>query len=376
MVTDNEEKQPNSSATSLAASLVEPDFQGLANILATKLQGFTVGYSFVVSYKGQYKTTRAGGQARQLQDPPTRSFTMYDKYSTASVSKTITAAALIKQLSIMPGGISNLDKPIWPYLPSHWALGANIKTITFKQLLTHSSGFRYTLPNIGDGDDYATLKKLFAYGIILSNKYPSYNNRNYAILRLIIPKLANYSIAPVTSTYPPILAALENVQAVQFANAYKDYCRKTIFNYMGTTTGQQIDCVNADTYPGACYAFPKGSEKGVIPGDLTLSSAAQGWVLNTSQVADFFSTLHYTTSILPATLSNLMRDQKCGYDARAKTNDNVGYYWKNGIYNFGSNTGYRSLIIGFDDGIQISIMTNSRIVLENLAIAAHQEWYK
>lgn len=106
-----------------------------------------------------------------MQNSPARAMTMYEKYDIASVSKTIMATALIKKMSELPGGMSNLNLPVWKHLPAHWSFGANFKTITFRQLLTHTSGIRYSIDGSAEGDDYQTLKKLAASGISLSKKY-------------------------------------------------------------------------------------------------------------------------------------------------------------------------------------------------------------
>ncbi len=358
------------------------DFQKLADTLASRLNGNSAGYSLIISYKGQYKTSRSGGQSRRMQDLPVQPFTMYDKYSIASVSKTISVVALIKKLSELPGGISNLDALVWTWLPSHWQMGMNIKTITFRQLLTHTSGFRYDPDpaSTKNGDDYQTLKNLVAAGINLGDKTPSYNNRNFALLRLIIPKMAGYNIIPISNNMQPaMLTVLENTQAIQFANAYKDYCRQVIFNKLGTTATQTIDCINTDANPRLCYVFPVNGSKGYFSGkDASLSSGAQGWVLTTMQINDFFTRLQYSQDLLPTNLSTMMRDKLLGYDRNGITSDGITYYWKNGIYDFGKGGvlgSYRSLIIGFSDDIQITVMTNSPINLQNAAILAQQDWH-
>jgi hypothetical protein len=376
-----ENNLPEAASAIAPPGAVLPNFQKLADTLAFRLKNNCVGYSLIVSYKGQYQTSRSGGQCRRVQDAPAQPFTMFTKYSIASVSKTITATALIKKMSELPGGTSNLDAPIWTYLPSHWQLGKNIKTITFRQLLTHTSGFRYD-PNpfsTQNGDDYQTLKNLVFAGINLVDKTPSYNNRNFAILRLIIPKMAQYSIITIApNTLPAIIQVMELAQAQECADGYKDYCRQTIFNKLGTTATQTIDCVNTDANPGLCYLFPLTNGAGYFSGgDASLSSGAQGWVLNTFQINDFFTSLQYTQNLLPYSLSALMRDQLLGYDKNGVTNDGISFYWKNGVYDFGNPVGasYRSLIIGFGDDVQITIMSNSGINLQNAAILAHQDWH-
>ncbi len=361
--------------TSTASRLSDGDFQELADTLEHRLKYKCVGYSFIVSYMGHYKTSRSWGQSRHLQDLPEQPFTMYTKYSIASVTKTITATALIKKLCELPGGINNLDMPVWTYLPAHWQFGPNFKTITFRQLLAHTSGIRDNNAAFLPGDDYQTLKTLVSKGINLSNKVYSYNNRNYALMRLLIPKLAQYNIVTINGImFPGILAILENTQAIQFAEAYKDYCRQVIFNKLGTTATQTIDCVNTDTNPGLCYTFPINYSAGIMCGDLSSIAGGQGWVLNTVQVNDFFTTLLYTQTLLPYSLSQLMKNQDLGYNGHSTTNDGIGYFWKQGNYDFPT-ASYRSLIMGFSDDIQITMMVNSGINIVNETMNAHQDWH-
>jgi hypothetical protein len=257
-------------------------------------------------------------------------------------------------------------------------MGPGVKTITYRELLTHTSGLRYDPNplNPQNGDDYTTLKNLLAKGIMMFNKVPSYNNRNYALMRLLIPKLAAYNVPPIAAgTQGVLLTALENIQASQFAEDDKDYCRKTIFSKMSTTAGQTIDCKMNDTYPGLCYEFPYNFTPGVLLGkDLTLSCAAQGWVLSTTQVNEFFTKLQYSSTIIPASLGSMMKSGMLGYDVAGTLSDGTTYYWKNGIYKYGT-AGYRSLIIGFSDDIQVTIMANSTMNLQDAATQAHQLWH-
>ena len=146
-----------------------------------------------------------------------------------------------------------------------------------------------------------------------------------------------------------------------------------IFKNVPSTANITVDCVNNDANRALYYSFPTMGANGVAVGDLSSVSGGQGWVLTTAQMADFFRTLHYSEKILPNLLTQLMVQELYGYDVKGTTVDGVSYYWKNGVYNL---TGpcYRSLIIGFGDDVQISIMTNSIFNLQNAAIAAHEDW--
>lgn len=343
----------------------------LADILQEKLDGATVGYAFAISYREDLSSFRDGGEARRSQDPPARAMSTLEKYSCASVSKTVTAAALLKLLSELDE--VGLNSTIAAFLPAHWHRGPGINTVTFRELLRHESGFRSGLEGIGNGDDYATLKALIANGINLADKStPSYNNRNYAILRLIIPRLEGRNILNLTGQSGIILHTGELAQATLCANYYREYVKKVVFDKVGL---YDADVKYTEQAPPLYYAFPSGSEKGSHVGDLTLLSGGRGWVMSTLEMSLFFRALHYTNDILPASLGNQMIANRLGYDVTGTTNDGVSYYWKNGIHVSDLN-GYRSLIIGFGNDIQIAIMTNSPINLQDNAIAAFEEWYQ
>ena len=74
------------------------------------------------------KTPTDGGQGWKLDT----------RMHVASVSKYITAVAMVKLLDSK--GIS-LDAKIINYLPAHWVKGPKINQISFRNLLTHTSGF-------------------------------------------------------------------------------------------------------------------------------------------------------------------------------------------------------------------------------------------
>jgi hypothetical protein len=352
-----------------------PDYSKLADVLEKKiLDSNPTGYSFVIHYKGLKVASRAGGFARRAQDVPSMAMSIHKNYSIASVSKTISAAALICALKTAPNTYNMIDQPMYTYLPSHWNIPANIKKITFRQLLNHTSGIR-----MGGSSVYMTLKQMVENDVQPGNMgIYSYNNHNFGLLRLLIPKLAGYDIPKLWNGIGVIDGAVnEDALGNIYDNYYKHYCRIVIFKKVTSTADQVIDCDNTDTWPALYYRRPAGGTNGIFIDDITHQAGGEGWVLTTDQMGDFFRTLHYTEKILPKNLTDAMRTELLGYDVIATTNDGVGFYWKNGIYGIAPTIApaYRSLIIGFGDDLQFSIMTNSGMVLQNVAIAAHEEWY-
>jgi CubicO group peptidase (beta-lactamase class C family) len=152
-----------------------------------------VGYAYIIMNHGLLMAKNAFGQAHTATDPPATAMSVDVSSNIASVTKTITAVAVLKLLAAK--GVS-VTSPIYPYLPSSWTLGPNVKTITFAELLTHTSGIRETFsPNTDT--TYANLQQLIQQGILLSNKVYSYQNANFALFRILIPYLNGFNDAGV-----------------------------------------------------------------------------------------------------------------------------------------------------------------------------------
>lgn len=360
----------------------EIDANKLADVFEAKLKNNCVGYQFVIHYKGENKAFRAGGDARLSQDAPARAMTNFDKYNVASVSKTITAAALMYALNAQG---KSVDDAIGTYLPNHWNLPVATSSLTFRNLFQHKSGFHTSY-----GSDYANLKKLMEEGPT-TDKTWDYNNANYAIMRLLIVKIAGYSIDEVApGSSAAVITTKEATQAQSFADNYIDYCQKKVFDPINAGL-TNMACKPTDADPGLCYQFPKDGGNGGDFGDMTLTSAERGWNITSLQLANFMSALHFSEKILPKTLSDKMKDEQLGYDAKTTTPKGMVYYYKGGYYPgkqvdgiTNQNPGeLNSCIIGFDNGIQISFIVNSQYKPGanfdspyNAAIASFDEWYK
>src|SRR5271170_1579394 len=111
-----------------------------------------VGYSCLV---GEMRPLY-GGLARTSANPPSLSMTPGLATNIASVSKTMTAIAILQLLA--KDGLT-IDARISPYIYPDWRQGLNIDQLTFKELLTHTSGFGQS-PLCSAGLTYAALEKL------------------------------------------------------------------------------------------------------------------------------------------------------------------------------------------------------------------------
>jgi hypothetical protein len=169
------------------------DFRAFADALENNLAGNAVGYSFSVSYLDQWNNMRAGGQARTHADPPAFGVNPEVRFSTASMSKTTTAAAALKLLT-SDGSPGILDNPIGPYLPIEFNADGSFGAITFRQLLQHRSG----IGNVSDARDvdYNSLIDYISSQPNVSDKTYHYSNTNHALFRFLIPALANMPLQP------------------------------------------------------------------------------------------------------------------------------------------------------------------------------------
>lgn len=329
------------------------NFEIFADSIENELKGNCVGYSFVVSYKDEWKVKRAGGKARTAFNPPALDMTTNVRFNLASVSKAITAVAMLKVLHQRPD--VSLGSVFHTHLPEHWQVHQSLRQITFEQLLTHRSGFRFT-----GGLEYAALKNDMAAGVDVADigndtDGHAYQGENFAIMRLLIPALAGYAIPQDANGG----SALEVMQAAMYAGYYIDYVQKELF---AKASLPNLKCEAEAFIGGVCYHFPYNNKPGTDFGDHTLVAGSKGWVMSAAELAKLFRIVHHTEKILPKWLSDDMKTKLMGYDATGATSEGVDFYWKNGRYPGSQNAGeLNSLIIVYNNNVQVALIINSEL---------------
>lgn len=317
-----------------------------ANEIENALKGHCQGFAFVISHRDEAKEKRQFGQARTNADAPALDMSTNVPFHIASVSKTITAAALLKILKQRKD--VNSDMAFHSWLPEHWHIHTDIRNITFRQLLTHTSGLRTT------DIDYHSLKKSMADGITIPPD-KAYQGINFALMRFLIPALAGYNIGQ--KTHPDIV--FEMKQAAEYAEAYMDYVQKEIFNKAGLP---KLYCKTLPYITGKAYPFPNLGSHGEGFGDHTLTCGSGGWVMSAAQMAKFFRQLNHTHNILPQDLIDMMHTNRMGYDTDSGTTPGGhSFVIKGGIYYNSSGIKLKTTIIGFENAIQVAMIVNSAI---------------
>jgi len=284
-----------------------------------------VGFAYVI-YEGPRMTKRGSGGLRLREKA--WPFTINTELGIGSITKSLTAMSLLKRLSSK--GL-NVDDKIEPFLPKNWSRGPNISTITFRELLTHTSGFRL------NDDDYAGLKSMIAAGIMPANKVNYYRNSNFSLMRILIASVRGIKLSGTNAD--PLLAA----------GAYKLSMQEDVFE---PSLVKGADCRLNSLEIGFLYGPAKdpGDAFDYDDGDdSTMIAGAGGWKLTPLELARTIHTFFTTERILPAALRNKMISEGLGTDSRGHKNG----FWNNG------EKGYCNTFYIFKDDVQCVFMSNS-----------------
>ena len=274
----------------------------------------------------------------------------------ASVSKLITAIAMTKLLN--EKNIS-YDAKIIDYLPAYWAKGPNIGKITFRNLMTHTSGFHT------DQTDFESMKAAVAAGVSTNSSaadyvgHYHYENMNFGLCRVMIPVI-NGNIAEGVNFAPPPLPSALNDQiwdAITIAG-YNQYEQNKVFAPAGVTTAT-LD------HPAAgvlAYKFPV-TTGGWNSGSLESVSGGAGWHLSVDQLLDVMGTFRRGGSIMSPAAAQTMLDNGFGIDLVGVSTPAGKLYNKNGLWHDADVDGRteQSLAYFLPEDMELVVLANSPI---------------
>jgi len=273
-----------------------------ANICGT-LANKVVGYSCEVGAM----PPGFGGLARTATDAPTLPMAPDLLTDIASVSKTMTATGILQLLA--KNGLT-IDTKISPYLYPDWKQGTNISQLTFKELLTHSTGFGQ-LPNnaCGNGITYSALEALVAGGVSSANiGKPDYGNCNFDLLRELMPALLHQ---PLTN-YP------DGPQRAQQSSAlYINYMNENVFQPVSVPLSACKPPVGSNHI--LSYPYPAGTTPGNDWGDWSMQCGAGGWMLSGDQIFRVINDLATGNTLLTAAEKKQMFSDCLGWDCSVRS---------------------------------------------------------
>ncbi len=309
------------------------DWDVFANTIKAKLDGRVFGYAFAIGHNGGILRSGAGGLRRAAFDGGKLPFTTHTQAQTASAAKLITATAIVKALH--ERGLT-VDAKVTPFLPSCLKRAGNISSLTFRELLNHTSGLSGARDTPAAGscngqDPYQCLLDLLKQGRVASRDY-HYNNKAYDLMRFLVPLVSD-----TTGTKGQFeLLDCENTANVlhrKIAERFARYVLDEVLAPAGAT---------ASWYPGGDYSLNYRCERTVVwcepkqrgfaPGlDSILRSGSGKMAISVLDYVRFLRALEHG-EIVPKSLVDGMKGtpgNRLGFDTRyeGRAGD---YHWKNG----------------------------------------------
>ena len=298
-----------------------------------------MGYAYVIAQNGQVTASGSSGLARSVADG-NKVMSINEIMHVASVSKTITTAAVLKLLD--EKGVS-VNASIAPYLPSHWVQGLGISNVTFLDLLTHKAGFYQTGSQTLGATTYDNLKSYVAAGAsptILGH----YSNTYHAMFRVIIPILWG-AHAPSTGLYDE-----ETCNAL-----YEQYLQEEVFQPIGVTARLNTNFHNP------LLAYQDANDPDGKGANIDFSSVAGGfgWCLSANELAKFWAYLWYSDDIIDDGMRAYMTDDYAGLWNTEKNGTWGTYYCKLGGWDYGDDHWAKTAVLKFPEDTQVTVFVNS-----------------
>jgi CubicO group peptidase (beta-lactamase class C family) len=322
------------------------DLSILDNRLKTALDTTTVGYAFVISQNGQMARNRQVGWARTVADGGIAQ-SIDRRMVIFSLSKVLTATAALRLIE--QRGLT-VDSMIGPWLPPQWNAPLSVRSLTFRQLLSHRSGLRSTLQSPELTQSWAGMRDSIANGTPLPKTY-TYQNLNFALFQVIIPALWRGQPGG------PAADLVLDESTTSFW--YRWYVVSQLLEPAGI---DGVDCTFADRETATRFYSRDGSG-GFDPDNRTLWCASGGWYLSAREMAQLVAHLRHTNTLLTANQRQVMDNGLLGWDGPSALSGAHGsYYTKNGSrsYNGGTHGGLSQVMVFPATGVEVVVFVNSR----------------
>lgn len=337
------------------------NIERFAQELRGRLAGNCVGWAFVINQNGQEAIADADGSAitpgdlDANNDPiGSRDFTPDTRINVASVSKTITAVAILRLLEAT--GVGILGR-IAPFLPAGWTLGPGVEDLRFFHLLTHRTGLTSSNNNFSVTLSDSGLQTALALGATPGAPY-NYLNVNFALFRVILPALWRIAGLPLAN----------NNNAVASAFFYAVYVIEEMFANMGGAFGDAASTSPLEAQPTRYYGTAS-SIQGIDYPNWALWAGGGGWHLTARELAAFLAFITYDDNILSPTARTAMDALRLGWNPVGANQGAFGDYLAHGgSINWtigGTNGNVRAAIMKFNIQVEASLVANSQIGLGN-----------
>lgn len=305
------------------------------------------GCGFVITQNGQIAQTHEAGIGSILRND-TMPFTINSFINIASVTKTLTTTTFIQFMRYRD---ITIDSTIGKWLPDSWPKNAQIRNLTFKQLLTHTSGIRTSRTG------WSNLKTVVA-NALEGPQTRSYSNVNLALFRAMLPKMNNLNL---------FLANEANMSTEDFERWMSDrYIMIMQDNIFKRIDLQNRGCV---TVPNQMQMFNEAPNtlKTDVTGDWTNFCGGGGFYLTTKDLSKFIVYLTHTNEFITDSERTLMDNEGLGWWQRLGVTGGTAYGHDGGLIGDLNDSGtldptepgLQTLIIKFPNKVELALTVNS-----------------
>jgi len=324
------------------------DVNGFGNALHAALKDSVAGYVMRLRQNGSTIYTLEWNWAKTPADG-SEGWKPSVRMHVASCSKLITAIAMTRLLNEKH---ISYDTPIINHLPHYWTKGANIDKITFRHLMTHTSGLNFN--DSSSASDYNFMKSKVAAGVTHLGSY-WYQNMNFGLCRILISTI-NGNISPnATFAIPFIPNFIDLVWDSVTIQSYVKYVQDHVFVPSGVS-GPTLDHPSPDAL---AYQFPVNGN-GWNSGDLATMSGGAGWHISVDELLNIMGAFRRKNTIMSPTQAQTMLDDGFGIDLQLSTP--LGkIYNKNGLWGTGDSHVEQSLAYFLPENMELVVLANSPI---------------
>ena len=322
------------------------DVDGFGQGLHAALKDAVAGYTMRLRHNGKTIYTLEWNWALTPTDG-NEGWTPDVRMHIASCSKLVTAIAMTRLL-----GHNHMafNTRIINWLPDYWIKGPGIDQITFRDLLTHRSGF-----NTGGSDSsFAVMKAQVAAGVTTRGQY-HYENMNFGLCRILLSTI-NGNIAPGTTfNLPPLPNSNDLIWDFVTINGYVNYVQQHLFQ-PAAVAGPTLDHPNPDAL---AYTFPV-SGSGWNSGNLAYMTGGAGWHMSVDDLLNVMGTARRKGSIIRPERARKMLVNGFGVDLIQNTPLGT-LYNKNGFWMDGAGHVEQSLAYFLPRRMEMVVLANSPI---------------
>lgn len=315
------------------------------NLRESILPSGAIGWAYVITQNGLFVKGGGFGKSRNNADG-NQTFTINRKINLASVSKWLTAMAVMQLLE--EKGLDHND-PINPYLPPSWNRGPGVTTITFGQLLGHTSGLSSYNTAFSRTLTYSGLRRMIDTGVIRPKTY-DYLNANFALCRILIPSL--WKGMPGA---PPIVL----LDSATTEAAYIQYMQEKVFEPVGLTG---VDCEDQSRLNATLYYATSDldANSGLYYGSWTSWAGGGGFYMTTMELARVLAYYRHTEVIISKESRKVMEDNRYGFEGKDDAREIHGTYLPKGGSIINGGQGVVTQIVCFPNNVEVAVVFNSQ----------------